>query len=106
MSGRYYLENLAVFKPERQSAIIKLILAIQERERQREERRDSTWAFGQDAHQVWNVLNNYFYKDYNSVQGDPLGLGVHFPRQQARVNVNMFVARLADSVACWALFGI
>ncbi|KAJ0139321.1 hypothetical protein HZ326_17736 [Fusarium oxysporum f. sp. albedinis] len=47
-----------------------------------------------------------FYKDFNSVQGDPLGLGVHFPRQQARVNVNMFVARLADSVACWALFGI
>ncbi|KAG7413630.1 hypothetical protein Forpe1208_v008022 [Fusarium oxysporum f. sp. rapae] len=51
------------------------------------------------------MANLDFYKDYNFVQGDPLGLGVHFPRQQARVNVNMFVARLAEEVGHTAFLG-
>ncbi|KAF5633584.1 hypothetical protein F52700_6038 [Fusarium sp. NRRL 52700] len=56
-------------------------------------------------HEVWNVLNRYYYNDYTPEEGDPLGLGVHIPRQEARVNVNMFVARLAEDIGHSAFLG-
>ncbi|KAG5765601.1 hypothetical protein H9Q72_006336 [Fusarium xylarioides] len=115
----YYLHNLAVFKPERQAAIIRLILAIEKRESQRLEGRDITWSFGQDAvtsencwrnfscwHEVRNALNQYYYTYYTSEEGDPVGLGVHIPPQEAPINVNMFVARLAEEVGHTDFLGV
>ncbi|KAF4497202.1 hypothetical protein FAGAP_6623 [Fusarium agapanthi] len=42
---------------------------------------------------------------YTPEEGDPLGLGVHITRQHARVNVNMFVARLAEEIGHTAFLG-
>ncbi|KAF5609473.1 uncharacterized protein FSUBG_3947 [Fusarium subglutinans] len=56
-------------------------------------------------HEVWNVLNQYYYMSYAPNAGDPLGLGVHISRQEARVNVNMFVARLGEEIGHSAFLG-